>query len=131
MAETKLVAYETVTEKPLGYSAYRVRDFHSDHAVDILSEARNISGIPGIVDVSIKRLDADSPGPVIVVSVQIAEDRTDKVRIGMGGWLVLRHHPAYPMHPLDHGHCWQRDLSGRVMFYSDAEFAERYDIQGL
>lgn len=125
VSDTKPEVHELVTERALKHIAYRVRDFHNDPTVDILSEARHIRSLFHISNVSIE-LD---PAPLISVSCYVGDDgKRDTVRIGMGGWLVLRPNTAQPMHPLDHSACWMRDLSGRIMFYSDDKFRERYEL---
>lgn len=115
------VVYEMVTEKPLEFVAYRVRDFDNDPTVDINSEARHCATLPGVESASVEYGWAGKPALVVKFH------DNESVRMGMGGWIVIRSKLA-PLHPLDIVHAEMRDISGRVMTYNDAEFRERYNV---
>lgn len=113
--------YELVTERPPQFVAYRVSNFDDDPRIDINFEARRIATLPGIRKASVE---FDWSGTSILA---VETERGETIRFPGDVWLVLR----ADTHPMDVATCTMRDLTGRIMAYSPAEFAERYNLPDM
>jgi len=112
--------YEMVTDKPQpAAAAYRVRDYRTDPTVDIKDEARRCASLP---TVRIASVEYDSRGTSRLI---VESFSGETVGAHAGGWLVARPTELGP-HPADKHLCFQCDLSGALMVYTDAQYRDRY-----
>lgn len=111
--------YEMVTDKPQTSAAYMVRDFATDPTVDIKDEARRCASLPGVRTASVEY---DWSG---LSRLRVVSHSGETLTLNAGEWLVVRHLNAGP-HPLDAARCFERDVTGQFMAYTDTEYHDRY-----